>query len=162
MLLILNFISWVTLQRRISANSGKSELTDPYPVSSFKFQAKGFTLLEVMVSVAIMSIVLVSVYRLHSQSLTMNTETRFYTQAPMLAQSILAEMGAGEDVEFADNSGEFGENFPGYAWKASVEDVEIEALGEISQDLKKIDVTVSFNENEYVYNLRTYRIIREE
>ena len=123
--------------------------------------AYGFTLLEVMVSVAIMSIVLVSVYRLHSQSLTMNTEARFYTQAPMLARSILAELGAGEDAEFADNSGEFGENFPGYAWKASVEDVEIEALGEISQDLKKIDVTVSLNENEYVYNLRTFRLVRE-
>ena len=115
-----------------------------------------------MVSVAIMSIVLVSVYRLHSQSLTMNTEAQFYTQATMLAQSKLAEMGAGEDAEFTDDSGEFGENFPGYRWSVSVEDVEIEALCEISQDLKKIDMTVSFNENEFVYTLRTFRFIRGE
>ena len=124
--------------------------------------ACGFTLLEVMVSVAIISIVLVSVYRLHSQSLTMNTEARFYTQAPMLAQAKLAEMEAGKDGELTGGSGDFGENFPGYRWNVSVEDVDIEALGEISQDLKKIDVTVALNENEFVYNLRTYRLLREE
>jgi len=130
--------------------------------SSIENRATGFTLLEVMVSVAIMSIVLVSVYRLHSQSLTMDTESRFYTQAPMLAQGKLAEMGAGEDAEFTNDSGEFGENFEGYSWNVSVDDVDIEALGEISQDLKKIEVTVSYNENEFVYHLRTYRIIRGE
>ena len=159
---ISDLINILTFRRYFIVKAEKREKEVQNQVSSFKFQTNGFTLLEVMVSVAIMSIVLVSVYRLHSQSLTMNTETRFYTQAPMLAQSKLAEMGAGEDAEFTDNSGEFGENFPGYTWKVSVEDVEIEALGEISQDLKQIDVTVSFNENEYVYNLRTFRFVREK
>jgi general secretion pathway protein I len=70
-------------------------------------------------------------------------------------------MGAGQDAEFTSASGDFGDNFPGYTWSVSVDDVEIEALGEISQDLKRIDVTVSFNENEYVYNLRTFRLVRE-
>jgi general secretion pathway protein I len=122
----------------------------------------GFTLLEVMVSVAILSIVLVSVYKLHSQSLTMNTEARFYTQAPMLAQSKLSEMEASSESVFSNDFGEFSENFPGYAWKVEVEEISIEALGEISQDFKKIDVTVSYNENEFVYSLRAYRLIREE
>ncbi len=169
MLTNLKFISRLTFHRQFMENAGTSEVNiqDPgpsiqNPASRIQYRAYGFTLLEVMVSVAIMSIVLVSVYRLHSQSLTMNTEARFYTQATMLAQSKLAEMGAGEDAEFTDDSGEFGENFPGYRWSVSVEDVEIEALGEISQDLKKIDMTVSFNENEFVYTLRTFRFIRTE
>jgi hypothetical protein len=42
-----------------------------------------------------------------------------------------------------------------------MEDVSSEALGEIGSDLKKIDLTVSFNDNEYVYNIRTYRLIRQ-
>ena len=109
-----------------------------------------------------MSIVLVSVYRLHSQSLAMNAESRFYTQAPMLAMDKLTEMETGENAEYINDAGEFGEDFPGYSWNITVDDVEIEALGEISQDLKKIDVTVSFNKNEYVYHLRTFRLIREE
>jgi general secretion pathway protein I len=162
MISILKFISGLTLRRHSIGDAGERETTDQFPVSSFQFPVNGFTLLEVMVSVAIMSIVLVSVYRLHSQSLTMDTESRFYTQAPMLAQGKLAEMGAGEDAEFTNDSGQFGENFEGYSWNVSVDDVDIEALGEISQDLKKIEVTVSYNDNEFVYNLRTYRIIRGE
>jgi general secretion pathway protein I len=144
------------------ASDRETAISYQWPGAGNQEPAYGFTLLEVMVSVAIISIVLVSVYRLHSQSLTMNTEARFYTQAPMLAQSKLAEMGTGKDAEFINDSGEFGENFPGYGWNVTVDDVDIEALGEISRDLKKIEVTVSFNENEFVYHLRTYRLIRTE
>ena len=124
--------------------------------------AYGFTLLEVMVSVAIMSIVLVSVYKLHSQSLTMNMETRFYTQAPMLAQSRLSELEINSEGEFSNDSGDFGENFPGFSWSVAVDDVDIEMLGETSEDFKKIEVTVSYNQNEFVYHLRTYRLVRGE
>ena len=162
MLSILKYIGGLHFRKCSITDIRQSGFRYHKPATRNPERAYGFTLLEVMVSVAIMSIVLVSLYRLHSQSLTMNTEARFYTQAPMLAQSKLTEMGAGEDAEFTDNSGEFGENFPGYTWKVSVEDVEIEALGEISQDLKKVEVTVSFNENEYVYNLRTFRFVREK
>ena len=159
---ILRKISWLALCRYSIGNAEKREATGQCPVSSFRFQVNGFTLLEVMVAVAIMSIVLVSVYRLHSQSLAMNTQTRFYTQAPMLAQSKLAEMATGEDAEFINDSGDFGEEFAGFSWNVAVDEVDIEALGEISQDLKKIEVSVSYNDNEFVYNLRTFRLIREE
>ena len=175
MVSILKYIGGFTIRSYCTGNAGNREtkgqnpvtrIQNPassiqYPVSSIQYRIYGFTLLEVMFSVAIMSIVLVSVYGLHSQSLAMNAEARFYTQAPMLAQSKLSEMGADQDAEFSSDSGDFGDNFPGYTWSVSVDDVEIEALGEISQDLKRIDVTVSFNENEYVYNLRTFRLVRE-
>ena len=130
--------------------------------NNLSIPARGFTLLEVMVSVAIMSIVLVSIYRLHSQTLTMNTQARFYTQAPMLAQSKLSELEADPDTDISNDSGEFSTDFPGYTWKVEVEDVGIEDLGEISQDLKKIEIIVSYNENEHVYAFRTYRLIGDE
>jgi general secretion pathway protein I len=121
----------------------------------------GFTLLEVMVAMAIMAIVLVSVYRMHSQTLTMNTTNRFYTQAPLLAQSKLAQLESGGSEIIAGDSGDFGEEFPGYSWNVTVEDVFSEALGEVANDLKRIDLIVSYNNNEYTYNVRTYRLIRE-
>jgi general secretion pathway protein I len=121
----------------------------------------GFTLLEVMVAVAIMGIVLVSVYKMHSQTLAMNTEARFYTHAPLLAQSKLAELEANSEEEITGDSGDFGENFPGYIWKITAEDINIEALGETSNDLKRIDVSVSYNNEEFVYRFRTYRFNRE-
>ena len=123
--------------------------------------AAGFTLLEVMVAMAIMAIVLVSVYRMHSQTLTMNTAARFYTQAPMLAQSKLAQLEGDSSGLVAGDSGDFGDKFPGYTWSLSTDEVSSEALGEIGADLKRIDITVSFNSDEYVYDIRTYRFMRE-
>ena len=123
--------------------------------------APGFTLLEVMVAMAIMAIVLVSVYRMHSQTLTMNAAARFYTQAPMLAQSKLAQLVADSSGIIAGDSGDFGDKFPGYTWSISAEEVSSETLGEFAADLKRIDMTVSFNSDEYVYNVRTYLFMRE-
>ncbi len=157
----LKYIGWFSFHGFSIPDAGGTETRYQKPDTRNQEPACGFTLLEVMVSVAIMSIVLVGVYKLYSQSLAMNTETRFYTQAPMLAQSKLAEMETAAEGEFADDSGDFGDKFPGYSWRIATDDVDIETLGEISQDLKKIDVTVSYNENEFVYNLRTYRLIRE-
>ena len=128
-------------------------------VSSIKRRATGFTLLEVMVAMAIMAIVLVSVYRMHAQTLAMNTANRFYTQAPMLAQGKLAQLATGSSEIIAGDSGDLGEKFPGYSWSVAVEEVSSEALGEVADDLKRIDLTVSYN--EYVYSVRTYRLMRE-
>jgi len=121
----------------------------------------GFTLLEVMVALAVMSIVLVSVYRMHSQSLAMNTAARFYTQAPMLAKSKMVEIEALISSAFPADSGDFGEEFPGYSWQASTADINSEILGEVAEELKRIDIKVSLNEDQFVYNLRTYRFQRE-
>jgi general secretion pathway protein I len=114
-----------------------------------------------MVAMSIMAIVLVSVYRMHSQTLTMNTANRFYTQAPLLAQGKLAQLETSSSEIIAGDSGDFGEEFPGYSWNVTVEEVTLEALGEITNDLKRIDLRVSFNSNEYVYNVRTYRLVQE-
>ena len=124
-------------------------------------RAAGFTLLEVMVALAVMSIVLVSVYRMHSQSLTMNAAARFYTQAPLLAQSKMAAFETLSAKGFPEDSGDFGEQFPGYSWKVSQKDVTSEVLGTVAEDLKQIDITVSYNDNQFSYNLRTYRFMRE-
>ncbi len=117
----------------------------------------GFTLMEVMVAMAIMAIVLVSVYRMHSQTLTMNAAARFYTQAPLLAKSKLAQLETSSSEPISGDSGDFGEKFPGYSWTVVTEDVSSEVLGE-SGDLKRIDLKVSFNDNEYTYDFRTYRV----
>jgi general secretion pathway protein I len=124
-------------------------------------RASGFTLLEVMVALAVMSIVLVSVYRMHSQSLTMNAAARFYTQAPLLAQSKMAAFETLSGKGFPEDSGDFGEQFPGYSWKVSQKDVTSEVLGTVAEDLKQIDITVSYNDNQFSYDLRTYRFMRE-
>ena len=121
----------------------------------------GFTLLEVMVAVAVLAIVLVSVYRMHSQTLTMNTAARFYTQAPLLAQKKMAEVTTTSSGIFAADSGDFGENFPGYSWQVSATDASSELLGEVADDFKRIEVSVAYLNNQFSYRLTTYRFQRE-
>ena len=121
----------------------------------------GFTLLEIMVSISIIAIVLVSVYRLHGQTISMHQSARFYTIAPLLAQNKMAEFEIKPLDELTDDSGSFADEFPGYSWKVAINDVESETLGSTAEDLKKIDIIVSFNQDEFTYDLRTYRFYSE-
>lgn len=127
----------------------------------WKRLSPGFTLLEVMVAMAVMAIVLVSIHRMHSQTVAMSTAARFYTQAPLLAQKKLAEVTTISSQAFASDSGDFGENFPGYSWQVSATDVSSELLGEVADDFTRIDVTVAYLNNNFSYRLTTYRFQRE-
>ena len=129
-----------------------------YPHTAEK--SDGFSLLEVMIALSIMAIVLVSVYRMHSQTISMSAESRFQTEAPLLAQSKLADLESDTDAELASDAGDFGDTYPGYTWKIDVEEISSEILGEISEDLKRIDVSVVYNDGERIYSLRTYRFRR--
>ena len=117
----------------------------------------GFTLLEIMVSVSIIAIVLVSIYKMQAQTISMNYEARFYATAPLLAQFKMTEQKTKSLEDLTSDSGNFGDDFPGYSWSMAVDDVESEALGNTAKDLKKIDVTIFLNNDEFTYNLRTYR-----
>ena len=127
----------------------------------FLLSKSGFTLLETMVAVCIIAIVLVSVYKLQAQTIVMNIDAKFYTTAPFLAQSKLTEIELSPLSELADSSGDFGEEFSGYSYTISVGDIETEALGEIANRVKRIDVTVSYNNDEFTYQLRAYKLMRE-
>ena len=119
----------------------------------------GFTLLEIMVSISIIAIVLVAVYRMHIQTIAMNSSIKFYTTAPLLAHGKIAELEINPSKKLTDDSGNFGEAFPGYRWSMSIDDIESKLLGTTSEELKKIDVTISFNNDEFTYNLRKYRFV---
>ncbi|MGD8891708.1 MAG: prepilin-type N-terminal cleavage/methylation domain-containing protein [Desulfobacterales bacterium] len=121
----------------------------------------GFTLLEIMVAVSIIAIVLVSVYKMQAQTISMNYAARFYATAPLLAQLKIAEVQIENLGKSADDSGDFGDEFSGYRWNVVVDDIESELLGNIAENLKKIDVNISFNNDELTYRLRSYRFIQE-
>jgi len=117
----------------------------------------GFTLLEIMVAVSLIAIVLVSIYKMQAQTISMNYEARFYATAPLLAQFKMTEQETKSLEDLTSDSGNFGDDFPGYSWSMVVDDVDSEALGNTAKDLKKIDVTILLNDDEFTYSLRTYR-----
>jgi general secretion pathway protein I len=139
----------------------KTETRNSQP-STRKLQPdSGFTLLEIMVALSIIAIVLVSVYKMQAQTISMNYEARFYATAPLLAQLKIAEIEIENPGEQTDNSGDFGDEFPGYRWNVVIDDIESELLGNIAENLKQINVNVSFNTDEFTYNLRTYRFMQD-
>ena len=119
----------------------------------------GFTLLEILVAMSIITFALVAVFRLYTQTISISHQLAFNTTAPFLAQKKMADMTSMDEKELGDNSGDFGEAFPGYTWAVSVEDVTSETLA--INDLKKIDVRVSMNNDEYAFSIRRYRFLRD-
>lgn len=122
---------------------------------------RGFTLLEVMVALSIIAIVLVSVYKMHAQTVSMNYEVRFYATAPMLAQIKMAEIESENLKDIGDDSGDFGDEFPDYRWNIAIDDVESTVLGNMVKDLKKIDLLISSNNDGFIYNLRAYKYLKD-
>jgi general secretion pathway protein I len=125
--------------------------------SPLKCQApQGFTLLEVLVALAVLAIALTSIYRLQGQTYVMSASARFYSTAPQLARMKLAEVERQKFKDIIGGNGSFGEDYPGYSWALSVEDMPSDLITSPKYHLAQIEITVS-NDDENSYNLRTYR-----
>lgn len=111
---------------------------------------RGFTLLEVMIAMAILAITLVTVYQSQSQSISMASGSRFLTSASLLAQTRMAEIDAADPRGLAAATGDFGPDFPGYAWQ-----LEVGAVAELPL-LKRIVLTVT---NGRMTTRNSYRLI---
>jgi general secretion pathway protein I len=104
----------------------------------------GFTLLEVMIAVALIAIALVTLIGAQAQSVAIATGSRFDTMAPMLAQWKLTEVHLQDFEQLNDATGNFGEQYPHFSWKLEVEETEGGAVGikGMSGMLKTVDVTI--------------------
>jgi general secretion pathway protein I len=116
----------------------------------------GFTLLEVMVALAVLSIALTSIYRLQSQTMMMSASARFYSLAPQLARAKLAEIERQEFKDIASGSGDFGQDYPGYGWAVAIEDMPTDLITDRKYHWVAITLTISQHE-ENSYQLRTFR-----
>ena len=119
------------------------------------FHHSGFTLLEVMVAMAILAIALVAVLTLQTQSISMANEARLATTASMLAQSKVAEIDS-EIVRAETSFGDFGEDFPNYRWEVTTTDTNFKYL-------EKIDLTVTWKEAVLTreYHITFYRYVQD-
>jgi general secretion pathway protein I len=118
----------------------------------------GFTFLEVMVAVAFLATILTAALGSQSQSVSLASEARFYTTATLLAQGKMAEIEAKDLGTLSSDSGDFGEDFPGYAWEVTVDNVYLDYPENVSNHLKQVTLTLSWKESEhYQYSLKTYR-----
>ena len=114
----------------------------------------GFTLLEVMIAMAMLAIALVAAFQLQSQSVSMASEARFDTTAPFLAQGKMAEIEALKMNDITAGEGDFGDAFPGYTWRVELTDTEFEFLKKI-----EVQVATSAMKSRNTYKLVLYRFV---
>lgn len=118
----------------------------------FEDPPRGFTLLEIMLAMAILAIAFTAVFQSQSQSISMIGGSRFDTTAPLLAQSEMARIEAIPLREITSGEGNFGDAFPDYTWKVDITETRID-------ELKKITLTVTNNimKSNNRYDLVLYR-----
>ncbi len=99
----------------------RNDLTFRLPHSAFPLScARGFTLIEVLISMVIMAIGLLAVFNLQGQNLDSQSEASFMTMAGQLARERVARIVAGSDLEIGHSSGDFQEKQLGFLYDEDV------------------------------------------
>lgn len=104
---------------------------------------RGFTLLEVMVSLAIIATVLVTLLGTHLMSLNLAQKNKEQTMMAMLARRKMEELFTIPFESISNDSGDFGPEYPTYEWEVSVEKADID-------NLKNVKITVSSPDGSFV------------
>ncbi len=122
--------------------------------------ARGFTLLEVMIALAILGIGIVTVLELFAGNLRLGVKASRYTQATIYAQNVMSHLFTQDFLNDGEESGEFP---GGYAWRARVQEIHPDEDRSRLQPnrqnptdlfhLKEIEVRVSWSEGNGEQNL---------
>lgn len=122
--------------------------------------APGFTLLEVLVAVAIVALALVTFMGLHLRSLDATIRAQDLTTAVLLAQAKMASMG--DFPEPGEEQGKFeGPDLARFQWATAVTEHTLDAVdGGQSVNVRRLEVTVFWADGQQTrhYALAAYGI----
>jgi general secretion pathway protein I len=120
----------------------------------------GFTLLEVLVAVAIVAIALVTFMGLHLRSLDATIRAQDLSTAVLLAQGKMATMG--EFPETGEEQGRFeGPELARFQWATAVTEHTLDAVdGGQAVTVRRLEVTVSWADGQQLhhYTLEAYGV----
>lgn len=133
--------------------------------NSNKAGQNGFTLLEIMVAIAIMAIAFTGMLKLHTQTVAMNIASSFYATAPLLAQKIIAEweIGMATDNISPDLNNSL-EEFSGFSFEINHEILSSDGIYPEQQKdndtvVAQIICTIFFNQGEFQYTATSLAFI---
>src|SRR5215475_1332276 len=129
--------------------------------SQTNIAAPGFTLLEVLIAVAIVAIALVTFMGLHLRSLDATIRAQDLTTSVLLAQAKMATMGEFPDT--GEEKGKFeGPELERFQWATAVTEHTLDALtdGGQSVTVRRLEVTVSWADGQQTrhYTLEAYGV----
>jgi general secretion pathway protein I len=116
-----------------------------------KDKEKGFTLLEVMVAVAIISIALVTLIGSQSRSISIASDIRFETDSSLLGKQKLTELTLSDPDWLMNDEGDFGDGYPSYSWRTEFIELSEDDTSIAGSDglLKQVEITVTAHGREF-------------
>ena len=125
-------------------------------VFSWSNKQEAFTLLEVMVAVAVIAMSFTALLSSQSQSLSIATISRFESAAALLARQKLADIELEDFDTLGSSSGNFEDDFSAYHWQTEVTDLTEDDIGIKGSGgmIKQVEVTISRDETEH-FTVRT-------
>ncbi len=122
-----------------------------------KAAESGFTLLEVLVSLSIIAIVMVSVIRLQGQTIGMCEAVKFYSIAPFLAQDKISEAILDPETFHGGATGDFRPELSGWTWEVKTETKEMELKESLQMEIVEIRVKIKQKSGGFKYTLSQYQ-----
>ncbi len=128
------------------------------PVHRFVDDKSGFTLIEIVVALAILSLALPALLRSFTEAAKGQALTENRTTALYLLKFRMAAIEAEGYPDIGEEDGEFGEDSR-FRWHSDVQDVESEEI----EGLRLVTITVTWQErgNERVISASTYLADRQ-
>jgi general secretion pathway protein I len=128
-------------------------------------ERNGFTLLEVMVSIMVLAVVLVTLFRLHAGTIRLTENRKIAAVMPLVAQYQLSRLEA-EKPEPGSLSGSFPDEMDGFEWSCIVENAEFTDPAELSdaqsERLKKITLEITAPGSDRSWLITTWRYMVED
>jgi prepilin-type N-terminal cleavage/methylation domain-containing protein len=109
----------------------------------------GFSLVEVIVAVAILSIALVGLVHGISLALSSSKEAELQTTASMFAAGMIEELRAEGGVTDGQTQGDCGAELPLYRWNATVSGAGLDGLHQVEVSIQNA------HSGQEIYSLRT-------
>lgn len=103
---------------------------------------RGFTILEVLIALAIIAIVLITCVRAQNQNIRLHQLSRDITIATILARQKMGEIEIAGFPELGENEGDFEDTFPRFTWKTTVSMTPFE-------EARRIDLSVLWKEGTW-------------
>lgn len=107
-------------------------------------QSRGFSLLEVMVALAILGVSLVAIFQLFSITLRSTRKADSYTRALFYARSMMDEFYAAADPEKPSQSEDFEDGFSGSRKVTKISTPDKTGATAANMELYQIEVTIKW------------------
>ncbi|MBI3990641.1 MAG: type II secretion system protein [Candidatus Omnitrophica bacterium] len=109
---------------------------------------KGFTLLEVAVTLAILATALVIILGQVARGIKMSADAKFLSISTILAQQKMSDIEISGYPPVSNKKGDFGAEYPGFSWETEVTEPDA------ASGIREATVTVQWGEMTYQKEFR--------